>query len=84
VTARCIVDDWLVTAGKMGGGEENMCGLDRRLKIWKIHDHDFGPAEEVGLPMVMIWAIVGLKSSRSIAISVMKRGRPMLEIWKKL
>jgi len=84
VTGRYLLSNWLITAGKHGGEEENVCGLDNRLKIWKIRGEEIGPAEEFGLPAPKIWGIAGLVSSKSIAVSVMKKGRPMLDIWRKL
>lgn len=82
ITSRCIFGPWLVTAGKHGGGEANVCGLDHRMKIWRIQG-EIVAAEEVGLPALVIWTTTSLKSSTAVAVSLMKRGRPTLEIWRK-
>ncbi|KAF2152519.1 WD40 repeat-like protein [Myriangium duriaei CBS 260.36] len=88
VTARCMLGSWLVTAGKHGGAADNVCGLDYRMKICKVHGDEQGDGlespREIGLPVMVIWGIASLHSLRSVATAVMKRGRPVLEIWKKL
>ncbi|GAM91117.1 hypothetical protein ANO11243_091640 [Dothideomycetidae sp. 11243] len=84
VTHRIVVGDWLVCAGKNGGGERNICGLDCRLKILRLHGDpgDIGTIQDIGAPVARIWGVAQVGTTNLTAVSLMKRGVPMLEIWK--
>ena len=55
------------------------------MKIWQVQGDDGvepRPAEEIGLPVVVIWSMTALSSRGLIAVSLMKKGKPALEIWR--
>jgi len=81
ITARCVFNDWLVAAGKEGGGEENVCGLDNRIKTLKIGVNNNVQIIELGLPVVQVWSLVALERFGKVIAVVRRRGIPMLEIW---
>jgi len=79
IVARCMLGPWLITGGKEGGGEENVCGLDSSVKAWRLDEPEV--VMEVGMLVVMVAAVASLELSRRIVLSLFKRGRPTLEIW---
>jgi len=36
---------------------------------------------ELGIPVVKVWSLVALESSGKLVSVLMKKGRPILEIW---
>ena len=82
VTDRCVLGDFLITAGKHKGESENACGLDMRLKMWSTHGEDF-TVKDIGMPAAGLWSLARLPLSESVAIAVKRRGKVVVEIWKK-
>ncbi|MCJ1389137.1 hypothetical protein MMC18_001991 [Xylographa bjoerkii] len=84
VTARGIANGWLVTGGKDGGYETDFCGLDARLRAWDVDAKGIEGKDqektEFGTPAI---AVLGMEVVRSrVVVSMIKRGRPMVEVWE--
>jgi len=80
VIDRCMLGPWLLTTGKDGGGERDVCGLDSRLKSWNIGENNCLVVELLQ-PVVAIWSVVTLESLGKVVLALMKKSRPTLEIW---
>ncbi len=74
---------WLLTGGKDGGGDDNACGIDASVKAWKVDGPDIGIVKQIGLSAETVWEVVSLDESRRVVVALMRRGRPMLEIWEE-
>lgn len=84
VVARCMLGPWLITGGKEGGGDDNVCGIDCTVKVSKIDSSDSQDIREIGTRSVVVWKIASLESAGKFVSLLMKRGRPTLEIWESL
>jgi len=80
VTSRCVLGPWLITSGKNGGGEQNVCGHEQSLKTWKFGKDD-ARVINLGQPVVGVWSVVALEGSEKIGVVLMKKGRLTLEFW---
>ncbi|KAH8596006.1 WD40-repeat-containing domain protein [Bisporella sp. PMI_857] len=79
VTSRCLLGPWLISAGKDGGGEENVCGLENRMKACRIDGTETNVLE-LGMPVVKVWSIATLEGVGKTVLILMKKGKPTLEI----
>ncbi|KAF2151538.1 WD40 repeat-like protein [Myriangium duriaei CBS 260.36] len=84
VTSASMLKEWLVTAGKRAGEAQGICGLDMQLKLWAVHNEHSEPFVKVGIAVPRIWGLTRMGESESVAISTMKRGIPVLEVWRKI
>jgi hypothetical protein len=81
ILARCMLGPWLITGGKDGGGEGDICGTDCSVRAWRVDGLDSKAVREVGTRVIMVWAVGSLEALGRVILLLMKRGRPMLEIW---
>lgn len=79
IVTRGMLGPWLVTGGKDGGGEEDVCGLDCSVRRWKVDGQDAATVNDIGPPAVVVWGLVCLNDR--IVVSLMRRGKPTVEIW---
>lgn len=82
IVTRCMLGPWLITGGKEGGGEDNVCGLDCSRKAMRIDGSDSEVFRELGMPVVMVWAAASSEALGRVVFSLRQRGRPTLEIWE--
>ena len=82
IVARTLSNDgkWLFAGGKEGGGEEDVCGLDGRVKAWNLKRGDAGEVKQLGYPAQVVWNLQCVKGDRLI-VSLMKKGRAHAEVW---
>lgn len=85
---------WLVAGGKEGNNEDNdACGLNTQVKMLNLasllDDGRYSSAEvkELGEPSLAVWDLKIVNSSEDegdqhIVVSLMRRGRAWLEVWK--
>ncbi|MCJ1249129.1 hypothetical protein MMC30_006352 [Trapelia coarctata] len=75
VTTRDLLGGVIVTGGKDGGYEEDVCGLEG--EYGEEGDEDI---KDIGSPVIVIWdlACVGNR----IVVSSLKRGKPTVEVWE--
>lgn len=84
VTAKDLLGGIIVTGGKDGGYEENVCGLDSRLRIWRVdgtggEDGD-QVVKDIGVPALMTWDLAAV--GNQVVVSLCKRGRATVEVWE--
>ena len=89
MTALHVHDTKIISGGKDGGGPEDTCGLDARVRVWSPGDSRDDVAsdehvervagEEMGIPAQVVWGIrrMGVK----VVVAAMKRGKITLEVW---
>ena len=93
-TCRAVTNKgWLVAGGKEGINENNdACGLNGQLKMLNltslVNDGHYPSAEvrNLGGPSLAVWSLQIVNSSEEgfqhIVVSLMRRGRAWLEVWK--
>lgn len=77
---------WLLAGGKEGGREENVCGLDGRLRALKLDSlggEGKTEVKELGEPSLVIYDMkcVGKGEGERLVVSLMRKGRAWLEVW---
>ena len=76
--SRCIFGPWLIAAGKNGGPVDDVCGLDSRVRTWRVDGKGAKDVVDLSAAVPSVWKVDCIDDK--VVACLMLRGQLAVQI----